>query len=109
MGSTGGLVRTPILSGEAYRGPRSVYSEESLDDLSAHRERAEPDLGRTGKYAPYAVVFTNVVMADFNMLGAPMRNCVVAHMDSALIVLEDQRRRGLRSPKAVEKVSNVQR
>ena len=56
MGSIGGLVRTPILSGEAYRGPRSVYSEESLDDLSAHRERAEPDLGRTGKYAPYAVV-----------------------------------------------------
>ena len=56
MGSIGGLVRTPILSGEAYRGPRSVYSEESLDDLSAHRERAEPGLGRTGKYAPYAVV-----------------------------------------------------
>ena len=56
MGSIGGLVRTPILSGEAYRGPRSVYSEENLDDLSAHRERAEPGLGRTGKYAPYAVV-----------------------------------------------------
>ena len=48
--------RTPILSGEADRGPRSVYPEESLDKLSAHRERAEPGLGRTGKYAPYAVV-----------------------------------------------------
>ena len=56
MGLIGGLARTPILSGEAYRGPRSVYPEESLDKLSAHRERAEPGLGRTGKYAPYAVV-----------------------------------------------------
>ena len=64
MGSIGGSVRTPILSGEAYRGPRSVYSEESLDDLSAHRERAGPGLGRTGKYAPYAVVLPPFLMGS---------------------------------------------
>ena len=40
LGSTGGLVRTPILSEEAYRGPRSGKPEESLDNLNAHREES---------------------------------------------------------------------
>ena len=39
-GSTGGLVRTPILSEEAYRGPRSGKPEESLDNLNARREES---------------------------------------------------------------------